>query len=185
MGRRHGPASWAGVMGQTQFMPSNYVDYAIDASGDGRIDIWRNVPDVLGSTANYLHKGHWRRGLPWGFEVRVPKGFDYRVSRDSFAGWLKRGDEPIDGKTLPHEGRGILLFPASAKGPADDHQLSRPARIALQKKRVALGYKVNDFDGHIDFDLRDNIRCQQVKFGMVPDGNPTRRLLDRLGVKVP
>jgi lytic murein transglycosylase len=219
-------SSWAGAMGQTQFMPSNYVDYAIDASGDGRADIWSNVTDVLGSTANYLHKGHWRYGLPWGFEVHVPKGFDYRVSRDSFAGWLKRGVRPIDGKTFPREGRGILFFPAGAKGPAfiattnyavlkeynnsdayavavghladllrggppiqakwpaDDHQLSRPARIALQKKLAALGYKVDDFEGHIDFDLRDNIRAEQVKFGMVPDGNPTPALLERLGVKV-
>jgi hypothetical protein len=155
----------------------------------------------------------------------VPKGFDYRVSRDSFAGWLKRGVRPIDGKTFPREGRGILFFPAGAKGPAfiatanyavlkeynnsdayavavghladllrggppiqakwpaDDHQLSRPDRIALQKKLAALGYKVNDFEGHIDFDLRDNIRSEQVKFGMVPDGNPTRALLERLGIK--
>ncbi len=219
-------SSWAGAMGQTQFMPSNYVDYAVDASGDGRADIWSNVPDVLGSTANYLHKGHWQYGLPWGFEVRVPKGFDYRVSRDSFAGWLKRGVRPIDGKRFPRDGRGILFFPAGAKGPAfiatanyavlkeynnsdayavavghladllrggppiqakwpaDDHQLSRPARVALQKKLAALGYKVNDFEGHIDFDLRDNIRSQQVKFGMVPDGNPTPALLARLGIEL-
>lgn len=220
-------SSWAGAMGQTQFMPSNYVDYAIDASGDGRADIWRNVTDVLGSTANYLHKFGWRYGLPWGFEVRVPKGFDYTHSRDTFAGWLKLGVRPIDGKTFPRDGRGILFFPAGAKGPAfiatenyavlkeynnsdayavalghlsdrlrgggpiktkwptDDHQLSRDARVALQKKLAALGYKVNEFEGHIDFDLRDNIRAEQVKFGMVPDGHPTRALLKRLGVKVP
>lgn len=219
-------SSWAGAMGQTQFMPSNYVDYAVDASGDGRADIWRNVPDVLGSTANYLHKGHWRYGLPWGFEVSVPKGFDYTHSRDSFAGWLKLGVRPIDGKRFPREGRGILFFPAGAKGPAfiatanyavlkeynnsdayavavghladrlrggppiqarwpaDDRQLSRDARIALQNKLAALGYGVHDFEGHIDFDLRDNIRAEQVKFGMVPDGNPTPSLLSRLGIKV-
>lgn len=217
-------SSWAGAMGQTQFMPSNYVDYAIDASGDGRADIWRNVQDVLGSTANYLHKGHWQYGLPWGFEVSVPKGFDYMHSRDSFAGWLKRGVRPIDGKTFPREARGILFFPAGAQGPAfiatanyavlkeynnsdayaiavghladrlrggppirakwpaDDHQLSRDARIALQKKLAALGYHVNEFEGHIDFDLRDNIRAEQVKFGMIPDGNPTPPLLARLGI---
>ncbi len=220
-------SSWAGAMGQTQFMPSNYVDYAIDASGDGRADIWGNVSDVLGSTANYLHKGHWIYGLPWGFEVSVPKGFDMKHSRDTFAGWLKLGVHPIDGKKFPNDGRGILFFPAGAKGPAfiatdnyavlkeynnsdayavavghladllrggppikakwpaDDRQLSRDARIALQKKLAALGYKVTDFEGHIDFDLRDNIRAEQAKFGMVPDGNPTLALLNRLGVKAP
>ena len=220
-------SSWAGAMGQTQFMPSNYVDYAIDASGDGRADIWSNVADALGSTANYLHKEHWQAALPWGFEVSVPAGFDYMHSRDSFAGWLNLGVHPIDGKSFPREGRGILFFPAGAKGPAfiatdnfavlkeynnsdayaiavghladrlrggrpiqakwpaDDHQLSRDARIALQRRLAALGYTVNDFEGHIDFDLRDNIRREQQKRGMVPDGNPTRALLDGLGATTP
>ena len=64
--------------------------------------------------------------------------------------------------------------PIKAAWPADDHPISRDARIALQKKLSALGYKVNDFEGHVDFDLRDNIRAEQVKLGMLPDGNPTR-----------
>jgi len=68
-------SSWAGAMGQSQFMPSNVVDYAIDFSGDGKSDIWNNVPDVLGSTGNYLKKWKWQHGLPWGFEVSVPTGF--------------------------------------------------------------------------------------------------------------
>ena len=70
-----------------------------------------------------------------------------------------------------------------AAWPADDRPLSRDARIALQKKLSALGYKVTDFEGHIDFDLRDNIRAEQAKLGMLPDGNPTALFLDRLGVK--
>lgn len=219
-------SSWAGAMGQTQFMPSNVVDYAIDFSGDGRPDIWSNVPDVLGSTGNYLHKGKWQHGLPWGFEVLVPKGFDYRRSRGTFAEWEKLGVRRADGKPFPG-GDGILFFPAGAEGPgfivtknydvlkeynnsdayavavghladlmqggapikaawpANDRPLSRDARIALQKKLAALGYKVTDFEGHVDFDLRDNIRAEQAKLGMVPDGNPTPLLLERLGVKVP
>ncbi|HVV61119.1 MAG TPA: lytic murein transglycosylase [Pseudolabrys sp.] len=219
-------SSWAGAMGQTQFMPSNVVDYAIDFSGDGRPDIWSNVPDVLGSTGNYLHKGKWQHGLPWGFEVLVPKGFDYRRSRGTFAEWEKLGVRRADGKPFPG-GDGILFFPAGAEGPgfivtknydvlkeynnsdayavavghladlmqggapikaawpANDRPLSRDARIALQKKLAALGYKVTDFEGHVDFDLRDNIRAEQAKLGMVADGNPTPLLLERLGVKVP
>ena len=66
--------------------------------------------------------------------------------------------------------------PIKAPGRPDDRQLSRDARIALQKKLAALGYKVNDFEGHVDFDLRDNIRAEQEKFGMVPDGKPTAAL---------
>ena len=76
-------SSWAGAMGQTQFMPTNFVDYAVDFNGDGRRDIWTNVPDVLASTANYFAKaaGGWKMGVPWGFEVIVPKGFDLMKSR--------------------------------------------------------------------------------------------------------
>ena len=220
-------SSWAGAMGQTQFMPSNVVDYAIDFSGDGRTDIWTNVPDVLGSTANYLHKWKWKYGLPWGFEVTIPKGFDMMRSRGSFAEWRKLGLRRADGKPFPAAGQAILFFPAGAAGPAflvtenfdvlkeynnsdayaiavghladrmnggapikaawptDDRPLPRDARIALQKKLAALGYKVNEFEGHVDFDLRDNIRAEQAKLGMVPDGNPTALFLEKLGVKVP
>lgn len=217
-------SSWAGAMGQTQFMPSSFVDYAVDATGDGRADIWSNVTDALGSTANYLKKFKWQPGMPWGFEVSVPSGFDTMVSRGSFAEWSKRGVKRADGKPFPREGSGILFFPSGASGPAfivtgnfdvlkaynnsdayaiavghladrlhggapiktawpkDDHPLSRDARVALQKKMAALGYKVNEFDGHVDFDLRDNIRAEQKKFGMLPDGNPTPVLLEKLGV---
>jgi len=217
-------SSWAGAMGQTQFMPSNFVDYAIDFSGDGRADIWSNVPDVLASTANYLRKWKWNPTLPWGFEVLVPGGFDYMRSRASFAEWHALGVRRADGKEFPSSGQGILFFPSGAGGPGfivtenfdvlkeynnsdayaiavghladrihggdliktpwprDDRQLSRDARVALQKKLAALGYKVNEFDGHIDFDLRDNIRAEQKKLGMVPDGAPTPALLEKLGV---
>jgi len=220
-------SSWAGAMGQTQFMPSNFVDYAIDFSGDGRADIWSNVPDVLASTANYLRKWKWNPALPWGFEVTVPKSFDYMRSRANFTEWEALGVRRADGKQFPSSGQGILFFPSGADGPGfivtenfdvlkeynnsdayaiavghladrihggglikaawpkDDRQLSRDARIALQRKLSALGYKVNEFEGHIDFDLRDNIRAEQKKLGMVPDGTPTLLLLDRLGVKVP
>ena len=216
-------SSWAGAMGQTQFMPSNFVDYAIDFSGDGRADIWGNVPDVLASTANYLRKWKWNSTLPWGFEVLVPDGFDYTRSRASFAEWRTLGVRRADGKAFPNSGQGILFFPSGASGPGfivtenfnvlkeynnsdayalavghladrihggdviktpwpkDDRQLSRDARVALQKKLAALGYKVNEFEGHIDFDLRDNIRAEQKKLGMLPDGNPTPALLEKLG----
>jgi len=219
-------SSWAGAMGQTQFMPSNFVDYAIDFSGDGKVDIWNNVPDVLGSTGNYLNRQKWKFGLPWGFEVLVPSGFDYRKSRAPFSEWTRLGVHRADGAAFPAAGDGILFFPSGAQGPGfivtenfavlkeynnsdayaiavghladrirgagpfrtpwpkDDVQLPRDARIALQKKLAALGYKVNEFEAHIDFDLRDNIRAEQVKFGMVPDGHPTPALLDRLGIKV-
>jgi lytic murein transglycosylase len=218
-------SSWAGAMGQTQFMPTNFMDYAIDFDGDGRRDIWGDVPDVLGSTGNYLQHTHWKPGLPWGFEVTVPKGFDYMKSRGSFAEWNERGVRRADGKPFPASGNGILFFPSGAAGPgfvvtenfdvlkeynnsdayalavghladrihggasihaawpAGDRQLTRDQRIALQKRLAELGYKVNDFEGHVDFDLRDNIRAEQVKYGMQPDGTPTEAFLAKIGVK--
>ncbi len=81
-------------MGQPQFMPSNFYVYAVDFSGDGKRDIWNNVPDVLGSIGNYLKKGGWTPGLPWGFEVIVPDGFDTMRSRGTFAEWKALGFRP-------------------------------------------------------------------------------------------
>ena len=75
--------SWAGAMGQPQFMPSNFGTLAADFDGDGRKDIWTSVPDVLASIANFLKHWGWKAGAPWGFEVIVPQGFDYRRSRAS------------------------------------------------------------------------------------------------------
>jgi membrane-bound lytic murein transglycosylase B len=73
--------SWAGAMGQTQFMPSSYLEYAVDEDGDGRRDIWRSVPDVLGSIANYL-KGHgWTGEQTWGREVRVSGAARRRIEK--------------------------------------------------------------------------------------------------------
>jgi hypothetical protein len=72
--------------------------------------------------------------------------------------------------------------PFKTKWPPDDHQLSREARIGLQKEMAKRGYKVKEFLGRIDFELRDNIRVEQAKLGMVPDGTPTPPLLEKLGV---
>ena len=68
--------SWAGAMGQTQFLPSSYLAFAVDADGDGRRDIWASMADVLSSTANFLARSGWQAGEPWGAEVRLPAGFD-------------------------------------------------------------------------------------------------------------
>ena len=67
--------SWAGAMGQTQFMPSSYLAYAVDFDGHGRRDIWKSEADAIGSTANYLAKHGWTEGLPWGFEVASASEF--------------------------------------------------------------------------------------------------------------
>jgi len=110
--------SWAGAMGQAQFLPSSYLKYAVDFDGDGTADIWHSVPDALASIANYLQKFGWQPGLPWGFEVVLPPGFDYRASRGTFAEWTKRGLQRADGGRFPDDGAAILFFPTGAGGPA-------------------------------------------------------------------
>ena len=72
VGAKSMKSSWAGAMGQPQFLPSSYLDFAVDFDGDGRANIWTSVPDTLASIANYLAKHGWQRGRDWGFEVRIP-----------------------------------------------------------------------------------------------------------------
>jgi membrane-bound lytic murein transglycosylase B len=110
--------SWAGAMGQTQFMPTSFVKYAVDGNRDGRRDIWSSVPDALASTANYLRQQGWDPALPWGFEVELPKGFDFRNLRQGFASWRGLGLRRIDGKAMPRSGEATLYLPGGARGPA-------------------------------------------------------------------
>jgi membrane-bound lytic murein transglycosylase B len=107
--------SWAGAMGQPQFIPSSYLRYAVDFSGDARADIWTNVLDVLASIANYFRESGWSAGLPWGFEVTIPSGFDYRKSRAPFADWSGLGVKRADSGAWPSAGEAILLFPSGYK----------------------------------------------------------------------
>ncbi|MCB1782982.1 MAG: lytic murein transglycosylase [Alphaproteobacteria bacterium] len=71
--------SWAGAMGQNQFMPSSFFKFAVDGDQDGRRDIWTSLPDVFSSTANYLHTSGWKKDERWGREVVLPDGFDQKL----------------------------------------------------------------------------------------------------------
>lgn len=116
--------SWAGAFGQTQFMPSTFQRVAVDFDGDGRRDLMGSVADALASTAHYLDRAGWRSGRPWGFEVRLPEGFDVTVSgrgeRRPLAYWTGRGIRRIDGADfeLPGTTPAALLLPAGQDGPA-------------------------------------------------------------------
>ena len=110
--------SWAGAMGQTQFMPSSFMKYAVDGNRDGVRDIWSSVPDAMASTANYLRQQGWQPGLPWGHEVVLPKGFDFRHLKQDFARWQALGLRRADGKALPRSGEATLFLPGGAGGPA-------------------------------------------------------------------
>ncbi len=112
--------SWAGAMGHTQFIPTTYLAYAADWTGDGRRDIWSEDPaDSLASTANYVAKSGWRRGLPWGLEVSLPAGFPSsalgRGRGRSAAEWAGLGVSPAGGGSLQ---AGSIVAPAGMGGPA-------------------------------------------------------------------
>lgn len=114
--------SWAGAMGQTQFLPSNFLAYAVDADGDGHRDIWGSMPDVLASTANFLARSGWRAGQPWGVEVQLPAGFDVARAdasiRQASTQWTAEGLRAVGGAALPDLAEAELLLPAGARGPA-------------------------------------------------------------------
>jgi membrane-bound lytic murein transglycosylase B len=117
--------SWAGAMGHTQFIPSTYLRRAIDFDGDGKRDLWGSLPDVFGSTANYLAKAGWKTGLPFGVEVKLPKGFKYELAAPKIwqpaEAWLALGVKTADGKPLPASTKGAearILLPSGYKGPA-------------------------------------------------------------------
>lgn len=120
--RAHLVGSWAGAMGQTQFLPSVFLARAVDADGDGRRDIWGSMADVLASTANFLARAGWRAAEPWGVEVRLPAGFDVGRAdgtlRQPAAQWSAEGVQAMDGMPLPALADAAILLPAGARGPA-------------------------------------------------------------------
>ena len=97
--------SWAGAMGQSQFMPSSFLAHAVDYDGDGRRDIWTTRPDVFASAANYLAKSGWRADQTWGREVKLPRDFDFALAdlkvRKPIGGWQALGVRQPDGGDLP------------------------------------------------------------------------------------
>jgi membrane-bound lytic murein transglycosylase B len=113
--------SWAGAMGQMQFMPSSYLADAVDFEGHGRRDIWMSDADAIGSTANFLAKHGWTAGLPWGFEVRLPSNFEVSDADSSspaaFSVFAARGVERADGSPWPKSGEGRLMILAGLGGP--------------------------------------------------------------------
>jgi lytic murein transglycosylase len=118
-------SSWAGAMGYTQFLPSDFDKYAVDFDGDGRRDIWNSVPDALGSTGNSLHSQGWDGAQGWGYEVVLPPGFDCSEQGPDkarpIAEWAKLGVVRVKGRPFPEDklrDSAFLVLPAGLKGPA-------------------------------------------------------------------
>lgn len=115
--------SWAGAMGHTQFMPSAYLDYAVDGDGDERVDLWGSVPDALASAATYLAALDWERGFRWGREVLLPADFDYASSGmerpRTLSEWRSLGLTTVRGDPVAAlDIEAALLLPSGRRGPA-------------------------------------------------------------------
>jgi membrane-bound lytic murein transglycosylase B len=115
--------SWAGAIGNMQFLPSVFIKYAVDGDGDGLRDFWGSLPDSLASAANFLRGIGWRTELRWGREVRLPEGFDYSLSgRDrgqTLEEWVRLGITDVYGATLPQRDiQAAVLVPSGHRGPA-------------------------------------------------------------------
>jgi lytic murein transglycosylase len=118
-------SSWAGAMGHTQFLPSEFYKYAVDFDGDGRRDIWNSIPDALAAAAGQLVGKGWQRGKRWAHEVRTPDGVDCTIAQPGhtlpIGEWLKRGFVPAYGRKLAAEelkDDASLLLPEGIYGPA-------------------------------------------------------------------
>jgi membrane-bound lytic murein transglycosylase B len=115
--------SWAGAMGQLQFLPSVFYSYGVDGDRDGRIDIWNSLPDIFHSAANFLSKSGWQGGERWGREVILPANFDYSLSgtatRKPLADWRSLGITQTSGAPIPvADMNASVILPAGAAGPA-------------------------------------------------------------------
>ncbi|MCX5571743.1 lytic murein transglycosylase [Kaistia nematophila] len=149
-------SSWAGALGQPQFLPSKYLTLAVDFDGDGKRDIWNSVPDSLASIANYLRQSGWQPGVNWGVEVEVPESVSCSLEGPEqgkpLSAWQAMGVRPVGGGKLA--GRtpdriGHLLMPAGRHG---------PAFIVSQNFYVLKSYNESDlyalFIGHLGDRLR-------------------------------
>ncbi len=136
----HLRGSWAGAFGPTQFMPTTYRRFAVDADGDGHRDVVTSVPDLIASTANHLKREGWISGQSWGYEVVVPQGFDYlladRGQMKTIAEWEKAGIRRAGGKQFPRPSdRAFLMVPAGSQG---------PAFLMLQNFRAIMKYNASE-----------------------------------------
>ena len=158
-------SSWAGAMGLTQFLPSDYLKYAVDFEGTGRADIWNSVPDALASAAKQLLDKGWQRGVPWAYEVHPPTDVDCTVGVPEntlpVGDWLERGFVPAYGRVLSAAER---AEPASLLQPAG---LYGPSFLATANYFVIKQYNFSDlyvlFVGHLSDRIAD-ARPQTASF---------------------
>ena len=174
-------SSWAGALGQPQFMPSSFLSYAADGDGDGRADIWRSEADTIASIASFLARHGWVAGRDWGFEVRVPPDVSCTLEGPDqgrpIAEWEAMGIARVSGRPFPeHEraGEGFLLMPAGRHGPAfvvtpnfyvlKSYNMSDLYALFVGHVGDRIAYGMGDFTarwGELDGLLRSDVAAMQ------------------------
>jgi lytic murein transglycosylase len=174
-------SSWAGALGQPQFMPSNVLRYAADGDGDGRADIWGSEADTIASIGRYLSEHGWQPGRDWGFEVTVPEAVSCALEGPDqgrpIADWAAMGIARIGGRDFPQAelaAEGYLLMPAGRSGPAfvvtpnfyvlKDYNTSDLYALFVGHVGDRIAYGVGDFAGAwgaVDTLLRSEVAAMQ------------------------
>jgi lytic murein transglycosylase len=165
-------SSWAGAMGLTQLMPSDYLKYAVDLDGDGKADIWNSVPDALASAAKQLVDKGWQRGLHWAYEVHPPADVDCTIGVPAntlpIGDWLKRGFVPAYGRSLSADERAALASLVQVAG------LYGPSFLATKNYFVIKEYNFSDlyvlFVGHLSDKIADPRATFETKSFETPWG---------------
>jgi membrane-bound lytic murein transglycosylase B len=177
--------SWAAAMGHTQFIPTSYISYAVDWTGDGKKDIWGSKEDALASTANYLAKAGWRADRPWGWEVRLPAKFNRgligRSNWKKVSDWAKLGVMPASAKAFnAPQAEAFVMIPQGIDGPAFlvtknflaimDYNLSHSYAIAVGHlgDRIAggAGIQAQWPDVNIDLSFDERVEMQKRLSGL-------------------
>jgi len=186
--------SWAGAMGHTQFIPTSYQSFAVDFTGDGRRDIWSDDPtDALASTAAYLQRNGWTRGLKWGGEAGAPGTPAGRTLQPQAGGPVFSVTSNFDVIKRYNNsdsyaiGVGHLADriagggPLRASFPPDRYGLTKEDRILLQKRLTARGFDTGGADGVLGPKSRAAISAYQSSRGLAVTGDPSPALLNSLG----
>jgi membrane-bound lytic murein transglycosylase B len=184
--------SWAGAMGHTQFIPTSYLSFAVDFTGDGRRDIWSDDPsDALASTAAYLARNGWQKGLKWGGEtgpgapsgsvIQPQPGGPEFVTTGNFRALKRYNNSDSYAIGVGHLSDRIAGGgPLRASFPPDRYGLRKADRIALQKGLTANGFDIGAADGVIGPKTREAISTYQRRQGIAVTGDPSLELLRRL-----
>lgn len=179
-------SSWAGAMGNMQFIPTTFEAYAVDRDGDGRRDLWNSLPDAFASASNYLKRVGWNPDYTWGREVSLPKEFEWSLAglqeKKSLAEWQKLGVRKVGGGDLPGKDiQASLLLPTGATGPAFlvySNYRTIMRWNASQLYAIAVGHLADRFIGLPPLSVKKPANAQMLRYA---DISEMQRLLTQLG----